>query len=173
MAFIIPHVKNTPIENITDDLSEEYGDMDETGTETPVYANVEKRLFEDLLQHQTKEERLNTIKELKEKNLKDQTRRRAIRRRRKAKHNGRKGRFNRNIKRYVHLTSIDTNIEVFCIIRFNCKTDSPSYIVKLLILIHHQKTRDRVAAQWLRECGNSGERRSRRNIKTTAVRYFG
>ena len=105
MAFIIPHVKNTPIENITDDLSEEYGDMDETGTETPVYANVEKRLFEDLLQHQTKEERLNTIKELKEKNLKDQTRRRAIRRRRKAKHNGRKGRFNRNIKRYVHLTS--------------------------------------------------------------------
>ena len=64
MAFIIPYVKNPPIENITDDLSEEYGDMDETGTETPVYANVEKRLFEDLLQHQTKEERLNTIKEL-------------------------------------------------------------------------------------------------------------
>ena len=59
------------------------------------------------------------------------------------------------------------------VIRFNCKTDSPSYIVKLLILIHHQKTRDRVAAQWLQECGNSGERRSRRNIKTTAVRYFG
>lgn len=57
--------------------------------------------------------------------------------------------------------------------RFNCKTDSPSYIVKLLLLIHHQKTRDRVAAQWLRECGNPGERRPRRNIKTTAVRYFG
>ena len=100
MAFIIPHIENTPIENITDDLSEEYGDMDETKTEAPVYANVEKRLFEDLLQDQTKEERLNTIKELKEKNLKDQTRRRALRRRRKAKHNGRKGRFNRNIKRY-------------------------------------------------------------------------
>ena len=66
MASIIPHIENTPIENITDDLSEEYGDMDETKTEAPVYANVEKRLFEDLLQDQTKEERLNTIKELKE-----------------------------------------------------------------------------------------------------------
>ena len=105
IAFIIPHIENTPIENITDDLSEDYGDMDKTKTEAPVYANVEKRLFEDLLQDQTKEERLNTIKELKEKNLKDQTRRRALRRRRKAKHNGRKGRFNRNIKRYVHCTS--------------------------------------------------------------------
>ena len=104
IAFIIPHIENTPIENVAnDDLSAEYGEsqLDETEIEEPVYANVEKRLFEDLLQHQTKEERLDTIKELKEKNLKDQTRRRAHRRRRKAKHNGRgrERRVNRNIKR--------------------------------------------------------------------------
>ena len=106
IAFVIPYIENTPIENIADDISEDFGDsqMDESGTEAPVYANVEKRLFEDLLLHQTKEERLNTIKELKEKNLKDQTRRRAHRRRRKAKHNvsGRERRVNRNIKRYIY-----------------------------------------------------------------------
>ena len=108
IAFFIPHIENTPIENIVNDLSDEYEDsqLDETVTEAPVYANVEKRLFEDLLRHQTKEERLNTIKELKEKNLKDQTRRRAHRRRRKAKHNGRKGRVNRNIKRYYSFIQV-------------------------------------------------------------------
>ena len=43
IAFIIPHIENTPIENVAnDDLSVEYEDsqLDETETEEPVYANV-------------------------------------------------------------------------------------------------------------------------------------
>ena len=44
-------------------------------------------------------------------------------------------------------------------------------MVRLLLVIHSQKMRDRVAGQWLRECG--GDTRGRRNVRTMAVRYFG
>ena len=50
-------------------------------------------------------------------------------------------------------------------------------MVQLLMLIHSQKTRDRVAGRWLRECGGGGAarhgRRGRSKVRTTAVRYFG
>lgn len=64
-----------------------------------------------------------------------------------------------------------------CIDRFNCKTESAAHMVQLLMLIHSQKTRDRVAGRWLRECGGGGAarhgRRGRSKVRTTAVRYFG
>ena len=103
IVFIFPHIENAPIENINKELGEEYDvQVDYSEAEPAFYANEEKRLFVDLLQHQTKEERINTMKELKEKNLKDQKRRRAHRRRRKIRHHqGRNRRVNRNIKRYV------------------------------------------------------------------------
>ena len=41
-------------------------------------------------------------------------------------------------------------------------------MVRLLLVIHSQKMRDRVAGQWLRECGGEG-----RTVRTTALRYFG
>ena len=44
-------------------------------------------------------------------------------------------------------------------------------MVKLLLLIHSQKMRDKVAGQWLSECGGAG--REGRKLRTTAVRYFG
>ena len=73
----------------------------DTETETePVYTK-EKRLFEDFFENQTKMERLESIRALKEKNRHDQKRRRAERQRRKTKphHQGKKNRVNRNTKR--------------------------------------------------------------------------
>ena len=65
-------------------------------------------------------------------------------------------------------------IELF---RFNCESQSAAHVVKLLLLIHSQKMRDRLAGQWLRECGGEeggavGGARPRA-VRTTAVRYFG
>ena len=61
-----------------------------------------------------------------------------------------------------------------CIDRFNCKTESAAHMVQLLMLIHSQKTRDRVAGRWLRECGAARHgRRGRSKVRPTAVRYSG
>ena len=90
----------TESENIDPDYEPEEVSEDETEI---VFANEEKRLFKDYLDGQSKEERLESIKELKAKNREDQRRRRAQRRRRrKQKHNihdGRTNRVNRNTKR--------------------------------------------------------------------------
>ena len=75
--------------------------LEDGDTETePVYTK-EKRLFEDFFENQTKMERLESIRALKEKNRHDQKRRRAERQRRKTKphHQGKKNRVNRNTKR--------------------------------------------------------------------------
>ena len=75
--------------------------LEDADTEAePVYTK-EKRLFEDFFENQTKMERLESIRALKEKNRHDQKRRRAERQRRKAKprHQGKKNRVNRNTKR--------------------------------------------------------------------------
>ena len=65
-------------------------------------------------------------------------------------------------------------IELF---RFNCESQSAAHVVKLLLLIHSQKMRDRLAGQWLRECGGeeggAGGGARHRTVRTTAVRYFG
>ena len=75
--------------------------LEDADTEAePVYTK-EKRLFEDFFENQTKMERLESIRALKEKNRHDQKRRRAERQRRKTKprHQGKKNRVNRNTKR--------------------------------------------------------------------------
>ena len=67
----------------------------------PAVFTKEGRLFEDFFENQTKMERLESIRALKEKNRHDQKRRRAERQRRKTKphHQGKKNRVNRNTKR--------------------------------------------------------------------------
>ena len=81
----------------------EHEDLIETETESSsiIFAKEDKRLFEDYLENQSNEERLQRIRELKEKNKEDQKRRRAERRRRRKSKNrhGEKVRVNRNTKR--------------------------------------------------------------------------
>ena len=73
----------------------------ETESSSIIFAKEDKRLFEDYLENQSNEERLQRIRELKEKNKEDQKRRRAERRRRRKSKNrhGEKVRVNRNTKR--------------------------------------------------------------------------
>ena len=67
-------------------------------TETTEYAKEDKKLFEDFLSNQTKEERLLNIRKLRERNVEEQRRRRQERRMRR-KHRGNKSRVNRNTRR--------------------------------------------------------------------------
>ena len=80
-------------EEIIDELLE----TETTGTTE--YAKEDKKLFEDFLSNQTKEERLLNIRKLRERNVEEQRRRRQERRRRR-KHRGNKSRVNRNTRRF-------------------------------------------------------------------------
>ena len=148
------------------------GEQNYEDDESNLFAKSEKKLFENFLQRKSDEEKSLLLRELKAKNIEDQKRRRVERKRRRRKSKSgkekTKSRVNRNTRRYIstyikHLTSLN-----LLIVRFNCVTDSAAQIVKLLMMVHSQKIRDRVAARWLRECGGGA-----RSVKTTAVRYFG
>ena len=71
-------------------------------TDTEQYASQDRKLFEDFLTHQTKEERLLNIRKLRERNAEEQRKRREERKRRRRKNKGKKTkvtRVNRNTKR--------------------------------------------------------------------------
>lgn len=72
-------------------------------TNTEEYAKEEKKLFEDFLSHQSKEERLQNIRKLRERNAEEQRKRREERKRRRRRRNkGKKTkvtRVNRNTRR--------------------------------------------------------------------------
>ena len=71
-------------------------------TDTEQYASRDRKLFEDFLTHQTKEERLLNIRKLRERNAEEQRRRREERKRRRRRNKGKKTkvtRVNRNTKR--------------------------------------------------------------------------
>jgi hypothetical protein len=128
---------------------------DSEPSDPEIVTRREKRYFDNFLERQSTEERRQQIHHLKQKNMREQRRRRE-QRKKKLRRNGRKKmRVNRN-------TSV------------KCMTHSPSHVVKLLLLIHSQKVRDRVAGQWLRDCsGDTGASGPRRSIRTSSVRYFG
>ena len=71
-------------------------------SDTEKYASQERKLFEDFLTHQTKEERLLNIRKLRQRNSEEQRKRREERRRRRRKNKGKKTkvtRVNRNTRR--------------------------------------------------------------------------
>ena len=68
----------------------------DTGVE---YASEDRKLFEDFLTHQSKEERLQNIRKLRERNAEEQRKRREERKRRRRKNKGKKTRVNRNTRR--------------------------------------------------------------------------
>ena len=71
-------------------------------TDTEQYASQDRKLFEDFLTHQTKEERLLNIRKLRERNAEEQRKRREERKRRRRRNKGKKTkvtRVNRNTKR--------------------------------------------------------------------------
>ena len=68
-------------------------------TETEEYASEDRKLFEDFLTHQSKEERLQNIRKLRERNAEEQRKRREERKRRRMKNKGKKTRVNRNTRR--------------------------------------------------------------------------
>ena len=180
-AFLINHsVYTAPIDNDTEDrdivdvykyvdiedmeeksdssISDEViNDDDDDETSDPdVITTREKRYFDNFLENQSMDQRRERIHLLKQKNLRDQKRRKE-QRKKKLRRNGRKKlRVNRN-----------TSSE-------KCVTNSPAHLVKLLLMIHSQKVRDRVAGQWLRDCsGDKAELGARRSVRTSSVRYFG
>ena len=164
-AAILANMADTaPVETDVDDMEEEedrsiaeevitYDDSEPSDPE--IETTREKRYFDNFLERQSTEERRQRIHHLKQKNMREQRRRRE-QRKKKLRRNGRKKmRVNRN-------TSV------------KCMTHSPSHVVKLLLLIHSQKVRERVAGQWLRDCsGDTGGSGPRRSIRASSVRYFG
>ena len=169
LGVILVHTMNTaPINTDSEDVNymEEESDrnisdevfIDEDGEpgDTEIVTTREKRYFDNFLENQSMEERRQRIHLLKQKNMRDQRRRKEQRKKKLRKNGKRKLRVNRN-----------TSSE-------KCVTNSPAHLVKLLLMIHSQKVRDRVAGQWLRDC--SGDRvgqGARRSIRTSSVRYFG
>lgn len=101
MMVTIQMVNTAPVDSsdVEEYLEEEYNVDSEANS---VYADRDKRLFENFESINSKEEKLRIIQELKEKNIEDQKRRKAERRRRRRRmrknHDG-KMRVNRNAKR--------------------------------------------------------------------------
>ena len=101
MIVTIQMINAAPVERSEEDeyLEEEYNEDSEVSN---VYADRDKRLFENFESVNSKEEKLRRIQELKERNAEDQKRRKAERRRRRRKLRktpDSKMRVNRNAKR--------------------------------------------------------------------------
>ena len=109
LVFNISLVLSRPTQT-GDDLAEQEEDQDpiigkllrSDTTDTEAYASEDKKLFEDFLSNQSKEERLQNIRKLRARNAEEQRKRREERKRRRRKNKGNKTkvrRVNRNTRR--------------------------------------------------------------------------
>ena len=104
ISFVVSRPTQTGDEVAEQDEDQVIGNIlrTETTDTGEEYASEDRKLFEDFLTHQTKEERLLNIRKLRERNAEEQRRRREERKRRRRRNKGKKTkvtRVNRNTKR--------------------------------------------------------------------------
>ena len=101
ISFVVSRPTQTGDEVAEQDEDQVIGNIlrTETTDTGEEYASEDRKLFEDFLTHQSKEERLQNIRKLRERNAEEQRKRREERKRRRMKNKGKKTRVNRNTRR--------------------------------------------------------------------------